>query len=57
MEQLRNSMAPMLKTFTESTNINWTISTDLSELLEQEIDEGEEIVRMIQVISEPLETY
>ena len=43
----------MLKTFTESTNINWTISTDLSELLEQEIDEDEEIVRMIQVIGRP----
>ena len=53
MEQLRNSMAPMLKTFTESTNINWTISTNLSELLEQEIDEDEEIVRLIQVIGRP----
>ena len=53
MEQLRNSMAPMLKTFTESTNINWTISTNLSELVAQEIDEDEEIVRMIQVIGRP----
>ena len=43
----------MLDTFTTSTNINWTLSTISNKFLAEEVDDNEEIVRLIQVFGRP----